>query len=195
METLKAWEPYKFALRCFYKLHNLNSPGDFEDWDIYWLSGLTATRAIWDTLKRELEKTSALENNIWENYNKGPAKWKVHQSFTKAQRHQTLHEWVWDIIAIEVSSHKWIGGEFLGTSRDLVFRYPTAIDNAEGVDEELQGEDPIRLLGIALNFQHENLCLIESALEQKIHNPFDIKNMHQLYCDSPFFDSAPNYYR
>jgi len=195
MKTLRAWKPYEFALRCFYKLHKLDSPGDFEDWDIYWLAGLSATRSIWDTLKKDLQKNGTLKNSVWENYNGGPATWEVHQSFTRAQRHQTLHEWIWDIISIEVSSHRWIGGEFLGTSRKLVFRYPTPIDDAEGVDERLQGDDPIRLLGLALQFQHENLSIIEMALEQEILQPFSVRSTCKLYSESPFFDGAPKFYR
>ena len=195
MKTLRAWQAYDFAQRCFNKLNELKSPGDFEDWDIYWLSGLSATRSIWDTLKKELDSDEHLKQSIWIDYNEGPATWEVHQSFTRAQRHQTLHEWIWDIIVIDTTSNDWLGGGFISQQRDLVFRYPTPIDSAQGVDERLQGEDPIRLLGIALQFQHENLSIIEMALLQKIGKPFTISDTEKLYSESPFFNDSPKFYR
>lgn len=193
-KTLNAWRPYVLALKSFYKLHNLDSPGAFEDWDIYWLAALTATRSVWDTVQKDL-KGSPLRQSIFEDYNNGPAKWEIHQSFTREQRHKTLHEWTWDIVPNETTGYKWLEGKFVGNFTNLVFKYPTTPDETCNVHEDLQGDDPLRLLGIALTFLHRDLSVIELAIKSEIFNPFSQGNSEKLYVESGLISQAPDYYR
>ena len=194
IKTLNAWKPYNLALKSFYKLHDVDSPGAFEDWDIYWLAALTATRSVWDTVKKDL-KGSPLEQSIFVDYNNGPAKSETHQTFTRGQRNKTLHEWVWDIVPNETTAYKWLGGKSVGSFKGLVFKYPTTPNETCDVHENLQGDDPLRLLGIALTFLHRDLSVIEVAIKNEIFKPFSKENSEKLYADSGLIGQAPDYYR
>lgn len=193
-ETLNAWKPYYIALRAFYKLHKLDSPGDFEDWDIFWLAAITSTRAVWHRLNKDISK-HPIGKDILKDYNSGPANWEIYQEFTKGQRDRTLKDWTWDIVTNPVSSHKFLTGEYLGKSNELVFKYLPEHDGLDDVPESLQGEDPLRLLGIALQFLHRDLSVIEVSLKREIKFPFTKANYEKLYSESEFFSQYPDFYR
>ncbi len=194
VETLKAWKPYHIALRAFYKLHNLDSPGDFEDWDIYWLAAITATRAVWHRLNKDISK-HPIGKDILKDYNSGPATWKVYQEFTKGQRDRTLKNWLWDIATNEVTLNRFLSSEHLGKLNTLVFRYWPDENGKNDVPEGLQGEDPLRLLGIALRFLHRDLSVIEESLKRGIKFPFSETDYEKMYVESNFFNQYPDFYR
>jgi len=194
-KTLRAWEPYEFCLRAFYKLHECHDFRTFIDWDIYWLSAISSVRAIWHVLSEQDLKGSKLRRKIFAEYSKENANWEILQSFVRNQRDRTLKKWKWDVVEQEFMLGGRHTNEFIPTHTALVFGYPNPEKQEVEVDERLQGEDPLRLLGIALDFLHRDLSMIEIALIKNIDNPFSGGVSEQEYGNSSFFGSAPNYYR
>jgi hypothetical protein len=86
-------------------------------------------------------------------------------------------------------------GRFVPDHQALVFKYPLSPEENVEVHESLQGEDPIRLLGIALQSLHEHLSMIEIALQQGRFEGFRDDELRKAYSYSTFFSEEPSYYR
>ncbi len=196
MYHLKSWDPLNLSRTCFFKLHEVKDFEDFSDWKIYWIAGITSLRSVWHVLAQQDSKHSELTKSIINDYNNGPANWEIFQSFVRNQRNRTIKQWKWDIVPIEVSARKWLGGEFLGEFTDLVFNYPKFDGDNCTVPKDLQGEDPIRLLGIAIKFLHKDLSIIELAIKSKNSQPFSENRISETeYAQSAYSKDEPHFYR
>jgi hypothetical protein len=194
-KSLKAWEPFDFSLRCFYELHICSDFRSFPNWDIYWLSAITSVRSIWHVLSEQDLKGDPLRHSIFMDYRDKNASWEILQSFARNQRDRTIKRWDWDVMEQEFMTGKRRDEEFAADHTSIIFSYSTPDRPVVNVDENLQGEDPIRLLGIALDFLHRDLSYIEIALNKNILRPFSGGVSERQYSEAPFFEDAPNYYR
>ena len=129
------------------------------------------------------------------DYKDKNASWEILQSFARNQRDRTIKRWDWDVIEQEFMTGKRRDEEFVLDHTSIIFAYPTPDRPVVNADENLQGEDPIRLLGIALDFLHRDLSYIEIALNKNILRPFSGGVTERQYSEAPFFEDAPNYYR
>ena len=195
IKTLEAWEPYRISLLAFYFLHNLESPGDHKHREIYWVAAITSARAVYHVLVEQDLKGSELKRKINNSYKARASESLVLQSFVRDQRDRTIKRWIFDLEPMPVMVGKPRGTPFKETHKDLVFKYPNPERAEHDVDEKLQGEDAIRLLGIALDELHMNLAVVEIALAESIERPFEGTRPHSLYNLSEFLDDGPRYYR
>lgn len=194
-KTLRAWRNYELAERCFYKLHKLDSPGEFEDWDVYWTAAITSCRTIWYVLREQDLVGSNLRKLISKDYDKWAAKSNLLQSFVREQRNRTTKKGFLDITEIDVMVGQPRGTPFHATHKDLIFTYSTPKKPALDVPENLQGEDPIRLLGLAIRELHEDLSVIEVSIIRKYDTPFSTMDRSRIYSESEFFSEYPDFYR
>ncbi len=182
-------------MKGFYKLHNTRDMNDFADWDIYWLASITSIRAIWHVLSEQDLKNSVIKKKLLAEYKQKRAGYDIFQGFVRNQRDRTIKKWTWDIIAQDFMVGGKRGDPFLATHKSLVFKYPNPTQQNVDVDKDLQGEDPIRLLGLALEFLYEDLWLMEIALDHHCSESFDSDRFKKIYYESGLVEKAPKYYR
>lgn len=179
IERLKARSPYGVAVRVGARLCPLDSPGAFEDWDIYWLAGLAALRAVWHCLWEQDRSQSDLLKEIIEDFNS--VNWgatnPILKDFVRDGRNATLKRWDWYVSVQVVSHHRFLEpGISLGTSKDLLW----------------QDEDALRLYEIALVDWHRSLCVIEQANKEGIRTPFSNLDYNKnLLNRSDFIETLP----
>lgn len=194
-KTLIAWRPYELAERCFSKLHKLDSPGDFEDWDIYWTAAITSCRTIWHVLRERDLVGCNLRKSISKDYDKRAARSNLLQKFVRDQRDRTIKRGFLDVTEIDVMVGQPRGTPFHATHKDLIFTYSTPKEPEVDAPENLQGEDPIRLLGFAIRELHEDLSVIEVSILREFRTPFSTMDTNQIYSESDFFSEYPDFNR
>ncbi len=180
-ERLKARAPYDVAVRVGAHLCPLESPGDFRDWDIYWLAGLTALRSVWHCLWEQDRKRSDLLRVIIEDFNSVDwgAKSPIFQDFVRRGRDATIKRWDWDVATLTVTYHRFLEPDInLGSAKELCWR---------------KDEDALRLYEIALVDWHRSLCVIEQANKEGVSNPFSRHGYgDHLLKRSSFIDTLPH---
>jgi hypothetical protein len=180
-ERLNARAPYDLAVRIGARLCPLDSPGDFEDWDIYWLAGVTALRSIWHCLKEQDRTRSDLLRAIFDDFNE--AKWggksPILEEFVRSGRDKTIKRWDWDIAVQTVSYRRLIEPDTaLVSSKELLWQ---------------NDEDALRLYEIALVEWHRSLCIIEQANKEGIEKPFSTGGYNkELLGRSRYADTLPH---
>ena len=180
-ERLKARAPYDVAVRVGARLCPLESPGDFENWDIYWLAGLTALRSVWHCLWEQDRKRSDLLRVIIEDFNcvNWGAQSPILQDFVRKGRDDTIKRWDWDV-AVEVVTYRRFlePGSNLGHAKELLWQ---------------NDEDALRLYELALIDWHRSLCIIEQANKEGIQMPFSKGGYNKdLLERSSFVDTLPH---
>lgn len=194
-KTLKAWKAYELGLKCCNKLDGVSDISQFPDWDVYWLSAISSVRAVWHILTEQDLIGSDLRTSIKLAYKEDQSADPIFHDFVRNQRNRTVKSWTWDIISQDFMSGGKRGQKFVPTHKSLVFEYPNPDKPMVDVDENLQGEDPIRLLYISLERIHEYLSKIELSTALGVFNGFYEDKLVKAYYKSDFFDEAPKYYR
>ena len=87
------------------------------------------------------------------------------------------------------------GAPFVPTHKDLMFDYPNPDRPKVNVSEDLQGEDALRLFGIAICELFENLVVIEEAIIHAIYKPFSERTLADIVSGSELCKEYPNFYR
>lgn len=162
--VLQARNHYKMAMRVHEKLGSSTSPGDIQDWDIYWTAGITSLRGIGHTLHHVDRKKSVLNASIIDDFWKN-SKFKTFPIFTEfmeKERNLVLKEAESKVRIREITTH----------IKNKTFEECAAI---HGIEKELfmeDGEDALRLYQIALSDWHEHLCIIEQAIKVGVAKPY-----------------------
>lgn len=180
-EQLKAREPYSLSVRVGNCLCALESPGDFEGWDIYWLAGVTALRSVWHCLWEQDRKQSDLLRAIIDDFNsvEWGAKSRILQEFVRKERDKTVKRWDWDVAVTTITyRHPSKSGPNLVSGTELLWR---------------NDEDALRLFEIALIDWHRSLCIIEQANKERIASPFSEGGYNkELLERSNFVETLPH---
>lgn len=199
-KTLKAWRPYDLGLKCCNKLDSFSDIGQFADWDVYWLSAISSVRAVWHILNKQDLIGTDLKLSIKSAYNESQSADPIFQEFVRNQRNRTLKDWIWDVISQDFMSGNFLSDapseeKFSPTHKSLVFEYSNPEKPVVNVDENLQGEDPIRLLYISLERIYEYLSKIEISIATGTFKGFYDRDLSDAYHNSILFEQAPKYYR
>ncbi len=169
-EYLRAWQPWTECLSAFKYLSCLESPGEFQNWRIYWVGTLTLLKTIRDVLER-------VDKNQSKSHSKA-----IHDFLKEIATKKKLHPIYWDFICDErdnlVHEFSLSAKEHPVTSYTMLDRGLTYQQLVSKYGERKmiiwgeEGEDGLRLLEIALNWWEMHLRTVEQAVREKEPLPF-----------------------
>jgi hypothetical protein len=168
--ALHAWAPWLECLKAYRYLASLESPGAHEHWRIYWAGTLTLLKTVRDTLERVDRKQSKHHATAIHDFLKdlatNKANYPIYWDFICHERDNLVHEFELAAIECPVTNYTMADREL--SYQDLVKKY----GERKIITWGEEGEDGLRLLGIALEWWEINLRIIEQAVREKEHFPF-----------------------
>jgi hypothetical protein len=149
-------------LSAFKYLSCLESPGDFQNWRIYWAGTLTLLKTIRDVLDRVDRKQSTSHSKA------------IHDFLKEIATKKRLHPIYWDFICDERDN---LVHEFALSAKEYPVTRSTMSDRGLTYQQLVskygerkmivwgeEAEDGLRLLETALNWWEMNLRTIEQAI-------------------------------
>lgn len=185
---LSAREPWALALKVHEKIGYLESPGQFSDWQIYWVAGLVMLRSIGQVLDKKDKLRGDIHLSVISDHWKSSTfkRTKIFRDFIDGERNSLLKEFAWQVVP---QAHT-LSTLFDGRDYDELV---AANGEFVALSWEPEGEDALRLYELALLAWHEELCVIEQVIEDGESKPFSsgLQVREDLLARSNFQETRP----
>ena len=167
---LHAWGPWLECLEAFRYLSSLQSPAGFQHWRIYWVGSLTLLKTVRDVLEQVDRKRSKHHAKAIHDFVKdlvtNRKNYPIYWDFVCHERDNVVHEFELAAASYPVTNYTMMDRGL--SYQELVKKYGERKMITWGDD----GEDGLRLFGIALEWWEINLRVIEQAVRERESLPF-----------------------